>query len=163
MECDTDAEYISKVLTRSSSARPKDKRSAHSNAEVLNLFSKDTSNLNQLFFSVQRFIMCNFRLFTGGLYIWSLLGTSGLWGLASLLVTTVPAYYLTKWQLRVYNQQIVMDDLRVKSMQEVVHGIGSIKTAANELFWHKRICDIRSKEYKLKFKATLIGLVSSTL
>jgi ABC-type bacteriocin/lantibiotic exporter with double-glycine peptidase domain len=116
-----------------------------------------------LFFSIQRFLTCNLLLVTGGLYIWSLLGASGLWGLASLLVTTVPAYYLTKWQLRVYNQQVETDDLRIRSMQEVIRGIESIKTAANELFWHARICDMRTREYKLKFKAMLIGLVSSTL
>lgn len=48
-------------------------------------------------------------------------------------------------------------------MQEAIQAISMIKMMAAEKFWYRRISEVRDREFKMWFKASLLGSASSLL
>lgn len=90
-------------------------------------------------------------------------GTSGLWGIASLLFTLPPTYLLSRWEYTLVNQELRLLDKRIGLMQEMVQAIQMIKMMASERFWFKRVQGVRDAEYEKFYKARLINFSSALI
>jgi ABC-type bacteriocin/lantibiotic exporter with double-glycine peptidase domain len=90
-------------------------------------------------------------------------GTSGLWGLATLLISSIPAYMITQLQYKIFEKRLEVKDKKISLMQEAVQAISMIKMMATELFWFRRIKKVRDLEFKRLIQARLLGLLSGLL
>lgn len=90
-------------------------------------------------------------------------GPSGLWGLSTLLITSVPAYFITKLQYTIFEKRLAVSDKKISLMQEAVQSIFMIKVMAAERFWYKRIRDVRDLEFRRLTQARMLGFISGML
>jgi ABC-type bacteriocin/lantibiotic exporter with double-glycine peptidase domain len=90
-------------------------------------------------------------------------GTSGLWGLSTLLITSVPAYFITQYQYKIFEKRLDVSDRKTKLMQEAIQAIGMIKMMAAERWWYRRIKTVRDEEFRRLVQARLLGFVSGML
>ena len=68
---------VRKLLTRSTysvTAQTDDKKSGHSNAEVLNLIQSDMQQVKDLLWTLTRFVKISLEMGIGFFYIWTILG-----------------------------------------------------------------------------------------
>ncbi|ORX37959.1 P-loop containing nucleoside triphosphate hydrolase protein [Kockovaella imperatae] len=157
-----------KLLTRNTYASPSPTldskiKSVHKKADILNLISSDSSALARLGWTVARMIKFQVEMVIGCLFVWYLLGPSGLWGLLTLLLTYPPAYFLTKLQYRIYETQLEIKDEKVSLMQEAIQAISMIKMTATEIVWYRRIMSVREREIAKITQARLVGYLSGIL
>lgn len=103
------------------------------------------------------------EMLLGCFYVWILLGPSGLWGLSSMLLTVIPAYFATKFQYKLYEKRLEIRDKRVSMLQEAIQAISMIKMMAAERFWFNRLKTVRDEEFQRFIQARLIGAFSSFL
>ena len=92
-----------------------------------------------------------------------LAGPSGLWGMATLIITCPPAYLITKFQYNVFEKRLEVKDEKISLMQEAVQAISMIKMMAAEKFWFDRINEVRDREFKRLTQARLLGFASALL
>ena len=90
-------------------------------------------------------------------------GTSGLCGLATLAITCPPAYFIAKYQYKIFEKRLTINDERISLMQEAIQAISMIKMMAAERFWFDRINKVRNEKVKRLTQASLLGLASSLL
>lgn len=90
-------------------------------------------------------------------------GTSGLWGLSTLLITSVPAYYMTQWEYKLFEKRLEIPDKKTGLMQEAIQSISLIKLMASERWWYARIKKVRDEEFKRLAQAKLLGILSGML
>ncbi|WWC95346.1 hypothetical protein V866_002208 [Kwoniella sp. B9012] len=155
-----------KVLTRNlfaASEKEDGEKVVHTKADILNLISSDASSVQRIGWTGSELFRALLELALGCGYIWMLLGTSGMWGFATLIFTCPPAYFLTKWEYQVFEKRLAIRDERVSLMQEAIQAISMIKMMATEKFWFKRINSVRKREFKKLISAQLIGYGSSLL
>nr|XP_019009148.1 ABC transporter ABCC.6 [Kwoniella pini CBS 10737]OCF47929.1 ABC transporter ABCC.6 [Kwoniella pini CBS 10737] len=155
-----------KVLTRNlfaSNEKEDGGKAVQTKADILNLISTDAASVQAIGWTVSELFRAILELACGCIYIWMLLGPSGMWGFATLIFTCPPAYFLTKWEYQVFEKRLAIRDERVSLMQEAIQAISMIKMMATEKFWFKRINDVRKREFKKLISASLIGFTSSLL
>ncbi|WVQ75089.1 hypothetical protein IAR50_004698 [Cryptococcus sp. DSM 104548] len=155
-----------KLLTRNlfaSHEKKEGKKSVHTKADILNLISSDASSVQRIGWTFTGLFRSLVEMCLGCSYVWVLLGPSGLWGLATLIITCPPAYLLTKWEYAIFEERLAVRDERVSLMQEAVQAISMIKMMATERFWYKRINKVREIEFKKLVQAQLLGYLSGLL
>ncbi|TYJ54700.1 hypothetical protein B9479_004639 [Cryptococcus floricola] len=155
-----------KLLTRNLFASHEKKegdKSVHTKADILNLISSDASSVQRIGWTFTGIFRSLVEMCLGCSYVWLLLGPSGLWGLATLIITCPPAYILTKWEYAIFEERLAVRDERVSLMQEAVQAISMIKMMATERFWYKRINRVREREFKKLVQAQLLGYLSGLL
>jgi ABC-type bacteriocin/lantibiotic exporter with double-glycine peptidase domain len=90
-------------------------------------------------------------------------GPSGLWGLSSLVLTSVPAFYITKYQYKIFEKRLAVSDKKISLMQECIQAISMVKFMAAERFWFKRIKTVQDEEFMRLTQARLLGFLSGLL
>ncbi|WWC65637.1 uncharacterized protein I303_108257 [Kwoniella dejecticola CBS 10117] len=155
-----------KVLTRNlfaSNDKEDGTNAVQTKADILNLISSDAAAVQKIGWTFSELFRAILELAVGCVYIWVLLGPSGMWGFATFIFTCPPAYFLTKWEYQVFEKRLAIRDERVSLMQEAIQAISMIKMMATERFWFKRISEVRKREFQKLTSATLIGFASSLL
>jgi ABC-type bacteriocin/lantibiotic exporter with double-glycine peptidase domain len=84
-------------------------------------------------------------------------------GLATLILTLPPAYFITKLEYNIFEKRLAVKDEKISLMQEAVQAISMIKMMAAERFWFGRINEVRDREFKRLTQARLLGFVSGFL
>jgi ABC-type multidrug transport system fused ATPase/permease subunit len=156
---------------------------ASSKADLLNLVANDAYAVSQLGLTLTRLVRCQLEMILGGVYVWTLLGKclpsglacesfmreltpagpSGLWGLSALLITSIPAYFITKLQYKIFEKRLAVSDKKLTLLQEAIQSISQIKVTATERFWYARIRDIRNVEFERLTQARILGFIAGML
>jgi len=90
-------------------------------------------------------------------------GTSGVVGMASLLLTFPPAYVLTRLEYKVFERELQVKDEKISLLQETIQAISMIKMMATERYWYGRVSAVRDGENALLLRARLVGAISGFL
>jgi len=90
-------------------------------------------------------------------------GSSGFYGLATIVITFPPAYILTKLEYKCFEQQLQIKDEKISLMQEAIQAISMIKMMAAEKFWYNRINKVRDRQFQKTIQANLLGTFSGLL
>jgi hypothetical protein len=178
-----------KILTRNAFANPEStnrtSQTATTKADILNLISSDTTAVSNIGIAFIHIVRSFVDLFLGCAYIWLLLGKSfaqtvvlynywgigirlatgpsGFYGLATLILTLPPAYFITQLEYHIFEKRLKVNDEKINLMQEAVQAISMIKMMAAEQFWYKRIHKVQDQEFKRLVQARLIGAASGFL
>jgi ABC-type bacteriocin/lantibiotic exporter with double-glycine peptidase domain len=86
-----------------------------------------------------------------------------LYGLATLIIAFVPAYYITQLEYKIYEKRLEVKDEKITLMQEAIQAISMIKMMAAERFWFRRIKTVRDREFKRMIQARTLGFISGLL
>lgn len=86
-----------------------------------------------------------------------------MWGLSTLLITSGPAYLLTKLQYKLYEKQLAISDQKLTLMQEAIQAISMIKITNAQEFWYNRIKNVRDLEFRRLLQARILGFISGIL
>ena len=148
-------------------------------ADILNLISSDALALSRIGVRVVILFCTQIEMAVGCSYIWFLLGQqihrqrllmadmligpSGLWGLATLILTCPPAYLITKLEYKLFEKRLSVKDEKITLMQEAIQAIPMIKMMAAEKFWFRRIKKVRDQEFTRLIQARLLGFISALL
>lgn len=90
-------------------------------------------------------------------------GSSGLWGLSTLLLTLPPSYLMTKLEYKIFEKELAVKDEKMSLLQEVVQAVTLIKLMAKEEYWYNKINSVREKEIRRLIQARMVGAISGLL
>ncbi|XP_073473151.1 multidrug resistance-associated protein 1-like isoform X1 [Aquarana catesbeiana] len=130
-----------KSLNLASSTRRK-----FTTGELVNLMSSDAQQLMDLTVNINLLWSAPFQILMAIIFLWQELGPSVLAGVAVLILVIPLNAYIAGKVKQLKKSHLKSKDLRIKLLNEILHGIKILKLYAWEPSYQRKVGDIREKE-----------------
>ncbi|KAG0174280.1 hypothetical protein DFQ28_000118 [Apophysomyces sp. BC1034] len=142
--------------------KKKEEAASFSNTgKITNLMAIDANSLSMLPSYIFMFYNAPLQVVVAIVYLYKLLGTAALVGLATMLLSFPFTWWLTSILTKTYEGLSNARDKRSDLVNELLQGIRMIKYFAWETNWEKKISDARNTEIKNLIKTLSIEIVTS--
>ena len=121
-------------------------KSEYNEGKLVNIVQTDLELVKNLFGDISSLLFLPLQIVVGMIFIYYIMGVSTLTGFGFILFIGIMNYFTGKYYTKLQENMMTMKDQRIKLSDEILTNIKYIKINTEELFYLKKLTNIRSIE-----------------